>query len=217
MFGPDGGLVANAPHIPVHLGAMQETVQYQLYHHKQDLRLGTVILSNHPTAGGSHLPDLNVVTPVSLSTIKNDWFTIKNYRYSILEKTLLYSLLLTEGIMLTLGGSVQVYCIHVIRSHINIINTCIGSMPPNSTHINEEGMAVKSFKLVENGIFQEEGVVSRCGLYDILFLSLGVTELLMSPAQFPGCSGTRNLHDNLSDLRAQVAANQKVLINNNEC
>ena len=38
----------------------------------------------------------------------------------------------------------------------------------------------------------------------------GVTELLMSPSKYPGCSGTRNLHDNLSDLRAQVAANQKV-------
>ena len=90
----------------------------------------------------------------------------------------------------------------------------IGSMPPNSTHINEEGMAVKSFKLVKNGIFQEEGVAIGCGLYNIFLI--GVTELLMSPAQFSGCSGTRNLHDNLSDLRAQVAANQKVLINDIE-
>ena len=42
------------------------------------------------------------------------------------------------------------------------------------------------------------------------FPFLGVTELLMAPGQYPGSSGTRNLHDNLSDLRAQVAANQKV-------
>ncbi len=55
-------------------------------------------------------------------------------------------------------------------------------------------MNVKSFKLVEGGVFQEEGV----------------TALLMAPGEHPGCSGTRNLHDNLSDLRAQVAANQKV-------
>ncbi len=55
-------------------------------------------------------------------------------------------------------------------------------------------MNVKSFKLVEGGVFQEEGV----------------TALLMAPGEYPGCSGTRNLHDNLSDLRAQVAANQKV-------
>lgn len=68
LFGPDGGLVSNAPHIPVHLGAMQETVQYQLQVFGNDdsdgLHNGDVILSNHPKAGGSHLPDLTVITPV---------------------------------------------------------------------------------------------------------------------------------------------------------
>ncbi|CAG2221215.1 OPLAH [Mytilus edulis] len=64
MFGPDGGLVANAPHIPVHLGAMQETVQYQMRQLGDTMRPGDVILSNHPQAGGSHLPDLTVITPV---------------------------------------------------------------------------------------------------------------------------------------------------------
>ncbi|CAM2705572.1 unnamed protein product [Rotaria socialis] len=64
VFGPDGGLVANAPHIPVHLGAMQEAVQYQLRHLGVELRDGDVILSNHPSAGGSHLPDLTIITPV---------------------------------------------------------------------------------------------------------------------------------------------------------
>ncbi|CAF3337079.1 unnamed protein product, partial [Rotaria sp. Silwood2] len=57
VFGPDGGLVANAPHIPVHLGAMQEAVQYQMRTIGKDLRDGDVILSNHPSAGGSHLQD----------------------------------------------------------------------------------------------------------------------------------------------------------------
>lgn len=57
-------------------------------------------------------------------------------------------------------------------------------------------MNVKSFKLVSEGVFQEEGV----------------TQLLKSPGKYPGSSGTRNLHDNLSDLRAQVAANQKVSV-----
>ncbi|CAF0933153.1 unnamed protein product [Rotaria sordida] len=64
VFGPDGGLVANAPHIPVHLGAMQEAVQYQMRSIGKDLRDGDVILTNHPAAGGSHLPDLTVITPV---------------------------------------------------------------------------------------------------------------------------------------------------------
>lgn len=87
LFGPDGGLVSNAPHIPVHLGAMQETVQFQVHcpptipspaspsplhlppgfqikHLGADLHPGDVLLSNHPSAGGSHLPDLTVITPV---------------------------------------------------------------------------------------------------------------------------------------------------------
>ncbi|CAH2286095.1 5-oxoprolinase [Pelobates cultripes] len=63
LFGPDGGLVSNAPHIPVHLGAMQEAVQFQLRNLQDDLKEGDVLLSNHPCAGGSHLPDLTVITP----------------------------------------------------------------------------------------------------------------------------------------------------------
>lgn len=67
-------------------------------------------------------------------------------------------------------------------------------MPPHSKSLLEEGATFKSFKLVKNGIFQEEALV----------------EELMKPGKIPGCSGTRNLSDNLSDLKAQVAANQKV-------
>jgi 5-oxoprolinase (ATP-hydrolysing) len=64
VFGPDGGLVSNAPHIPVHLGAMQETVQSQIKAFKGIFHRGDSILSNHPSTGGSHLPDLTVITPV---------------------------------------------------------------------------------------------------------------------------------------------------------
>ena len=65
LFGPDGGLVANAPHIPVHLGAMQDAVRFQLAHWRGDLAEGDVLVSNHPQlAGGSHLPDITVITPV---------------------------------------------------------------------------------------------------------------------------------------------------------
>lgn len=63
LFGSDGGLVSNAPHIPVHLGAMQEAVQYQMKT-RAEFHEGDVILSNHPAAGGSHLPDFTVITPV---------------------------------------------------------------------------------------------------------------------------------------------------------
>lgn len=64
IFSPDGGLVANAPHIPVHLGAMQEAVRFQLEYLKEKIYPGDVLVSNHPMAGGSHLPDITVMTPV---------------------------------------------------------------------------------------------------------------------------------------------------------
>lgn len=89
MFGPDGGLVSNAPHIPVHLGAMQETVQYQMKAFKGEFTRGDVILANHPSAGGSHLPDLTVITPVfykylsffHFSVLLNSTVLIKSFLY----------------------------------------------------------------------------------------------------------------------------------------
>jgi 5-oxoprolinase (ATP-hydrolysing) len=72
LFGVDGGLVANAPHIPVHLGAMQDAVRFQLAHWKENIRDGDVFVSNHPQlAGGSHLPDITVITPVFITQTGN--------------------------------------------------------------------------------------------------------------------------------------------------
>uniref|UniRef100_A0A7N5JHP5 5-oxoprolinase, ATP-hydrolysing n=1 Tax=Ailuropoda melanoleuca TaxID=9646 RepID=A0A7N5JHP5_AILME len=158
LFGPDGGLVSNAPHIPVHLGAMQETVQFQIQQLGADLRPGDVLLSNHPSAGGSHLPDLTVITPVFWP-----------------------------------GQTRPVFYVASRGHHADIGGITPGSMPPHSTTLQQEGAVFLSFKLVQGGVFQEEAV----------------TEALRAPGKIPGCSGTRNLHDNLSDLRAQVAANQK--------
>ncbi|CAM9306402.1 unnamed protein product, partial [Bubo scandiacus] len=158
LFGPDGGLVSNAPHIPVHLGAMQETVQFQIRNLGEDLREGDVILSNHPCAGGSHLPDLTVITPVFWPGVPKPVFFVASRGH-----------------------------------HADIGGVTPGSMPPHSKALREEGAVFVSFKLVKDGVFQEEAV----------------TEALMAPGRVPGCSGTRNLPDNLSDLRAQVAANQK--------
>ncbi|XP_056290499.1 5-oxoprolinase isoform X2 [Pseudoliparis swirei] len=158
VFGPDGGLVSNAPHIPVHLGAMQETVQYQLRSLGNELKEGDVILSNHPCAGGSHLPDLTVITPVFWKGVSRPVFFVASRGH-----------------------------------HADIGGITPGSMPPHSTTLQQEGAVFTSFKLVTGGVFQEEAL----------------TEALMAPAQYPDSSGTRNLHDNLSDLRAQVAANQR--------
>ncbi|KAM8880771.1 5-oxoprolinase [Synchiropus picturatus] len=158
VFGPDGGLVSNAPHIPVHLGAMQETVQFQIKSLGDSLKEGDVLLSNHPCAGGSHLPDLTVITPVFRKDVKGPVFFVASRGH-----------------------------------HADIGGITPGSMPPHSTSLQQEGAVFISFKLVTGGVFQEEAV----------------TEALMAPAKSPGSSGTRNLHDNLSDLRAQVAANQR--------
>ncbi|XP_077209594.1 5-oxoprolinase isoform X1 [Paroedura picta] len=158
LFGPEGGLVSNAPHIPVHLGAMQETVQFQIRNLGSDLQEGDVILSNHPCAGGSHLPDLTVITPVFWP-----------------------------------GEPRPVFFVASRGHHADIGGITPGSMPPHSHSLQEEGAVFISFKLVKKGLFQEEEV----------------TKALMAPGQTPGSSGTRSLHDNLSDLRAQVAANQK--------
>ncbi len=64
IFGPDAGLVANAPHIPVHLGSMQYAIKFQADLHEGKLKDGDILVSNHPKAGGTHLPDITVICPV---------------------------------------------------------------------------------------------------------------------------------------------------------
>nr|CAD7404141.1 unnamed protein product [Timema cristinae] len=161
LFGPDGGLVSNAPHIPVHLGSMQEAVQYQMAALKGKFNEGDVILTNHPKAGGSHLPDLTVITPVFYK-----------------------------------GESQPVFYVASRGHHADIGGITPGSMPPHSKTLLEEGASFKSFHLVKKGVFNEAELV----------------EALNAPGKIPGSSGTRNLQDNLSDLRAQIAANQKGII-----
>ena len=158
VFGPDGGLVSNAPHIPVHLGAMQETVQYQMKAFNGEFSKGDVILANHPCAGGSHLPDLTVITPVFYRDVEKPVFFVASRGH-----------------------------------HADIGGITPGSMPPHSTSLLQEGATFKSFLLVHKGVFREKEL----------------TEALMAPGKIPGSSGTRNLSDNLSDLKAQIAANHK--------
>ena len=81
--------------------------------------------------------------------------------------------------------------------HADIGGILPGSMPPHSKYLWEEGATFKSFKLVDKGKFREKELIEA---------------LLEEPAKHPGCAGTRCLQDNLSDLKAQVAANQKGII-----
>ncbi|HIN48162.1 MAG TPA: 5-oxoprolinase, partial [Deltaproteobacteria bacterium] len=174
IFDESGGLVANAPHQPVHLGAMSEAVRQQVKLQGENLREGDVLLTNHPIAGGSHLPDITVITPVWLNNSTADK-----------EKQT--------------GAARPVFYIASRGHHADIGGISPGSMPPFSRELKEEGACIKTFKLVENGIFNEAGI----------------TELLLAPGKLkrssgePEISGTRLLSDNLSDLKAQVAANQR--------
>lgn len=162
LFDARGGLVANAPHIPVHLGAMGETVQAQLKLHKDRLNEGDVLLTNDPVYGGSHLPDLTVITPV-----------------------------MHRG---------RIFCFVANRGHhAEIGGITPGSVPPFSRLLVEEGARISSFKLVQRGIFQTQGIS------DLLTRS----SLAEPHRRIPG---TRNLADNLADLQAQVAANQRGVV-----
>lgn len=160
LFSPDGGLVANAPHVPVHLGSMQFAVRYQHDRWLGRLKDGDVLVSNHPSCGGTHLPDITVITPV-------------------FDRP---------------GGSEIVFYVASRGHHADIGGLLPGSMPPKSTELWQEGAAIESDKIVQDGVFDEARM----------------TELLLhEPSKYEGCSGTRCLADNLSDLKAQIAANTR--------
>ncbi|KAB8254108.1 Hydantoinase B/oxoprolinase-domain-containing protein [Aspergillus pseudonomiae] len=160
LFSPDGGLVANAPHVPVHLGSMQFAVRYQHEKWLGNLRDGDVLVANHPSCGGTHLPDITVITPV-------------------FDRP---------------GGSEIMFYVASRGHHADIGGILPGSMPPKSTELWQEGAAIEGEKIVSNGVFEEERIIDL---------------LVNKPAQHPGCSGSRCLSDNLSDLKAQIAANTR--------
>lgn len=159
IFSPDGKLVANAPHIPIHLGSMQFAIQYQHRLWKNRLQPGDVLLTNHPQCGGTHLPDLTVVSPVFLE-----------------DKIIFY--------------------VAARGHHTDIGGRGITSMMPESKQLWEEGISIESMKIVSAGEF----------------LECDVREAFAAAGKFPGCSATRRIGDNLSDLRAQVASNQRGIL-----
>jgi 5-oxoprolinase (ATP-hydrolysing) len=158
LFSPDGRLVANAPHVPVHLGSMEQAVMYQHQRLKDELRPGDVIVANHPISGGTHLPDITCITPVFDQTGKSIIF----YTAS-------------RGHHQEIGGILP------------------GSMPASSVELYEEGAAIVSEFLVRDGNFDEE-LITKLLLHD--------------PAQYPACSGSRKLPDNINDLKAQGMLSQ---------
>ena len=121
------------------------------------MKPGDVLVSNHPEFGGTHLPDITVITPV---------FNEDQIIFYVASRA----------------------------HHADIGGTLPGSMPPSSRELFQEGAAIKSEKLVSEGNFNEQRMIQL--LYE-------------EPSDFPECSGTRCLADNLNDLKAQIAANKK--------
>jgi 5-oxoprolinase (ATP-hydrolysing) len=153
IFDTHGDLVANAPHIPVHLGSMSESVKTVLRERKGNIKPGDVFMLNTPYNGGTHLPDVTVITPVFEKNSSELLFTVAS-----------------RGHHAEIGGITP------------------GSMPPNSTHIEEEGILLDNIQLVSSGNLLEREA-----------------EAIFSEGRFP----TRNFRHNLGDLKAQIAANEK--------
>ena len=158
VFDCDGELVANAPHIPVHLGSMGESVKALIKDTGSDDRIyddriciGDVFATNNPYNGGTHLPDITVITPVFIENNQKPTFYLASRGH-----------------------------------HADIGGITPGSMPSNSTSIEEEGILFNNFQLVKNGRFCE-----------------AETFALLTSSQYPA----RNPTQNIADLQAQIAAN----------
>ena len=155
IFDADGNLVANAPHMPVHLGSMGESIKTVMRQNAGKMRAGDVYVLNDPYNGGTHLPDVTVISPVFDETGQEILFYVGSRGH-----------------------------------HADIGGTTPGSMPPDSCHIEQEGVLINNFKLVDgfDGVLRE-----------------AEARAMLGGARFPA----RNPDQNMADLRAQVAANQK--------
>jgi 5-oxoprolinase (ATP-hydrolysing) len=153
IFAPDGNLVANAPHMPVHLGSMSESIRVVIRENASRMAPGDVYMLNAPYNGGTHLPDVTVITPVF-----DD------------------------------AGVDVLFYVGSRGHHADIGGISPGSMPPDSRTIDDEGVLIDNFKAVDAGAFREDAI----------------RELLGS-----GAHPVRNPDQNVADLKAQIAANEK--------
>ena len=152
LFNNEGSLVANAPHVPVHLGSMSEAIKTVVRLNKDNIYPDDVFVLNAPFNGGTHLPDVTVITPVFDKNGKEIIFFVAS-----------------RGHHADIGGKTP------------------GSGPPDSKHIEEEGVLIDNFKLFDKGIFREQEM-----------------RKILSSGKYP----CRNIEHNMADLAAQVAANK---------
>ncbi|HWP26868.1 MAG TPA: hydantoinase B/oxoprolinase family protein [Xanthobacteraceae bacterium] len=153
VFDGNGSLVANAPHMPVHLGSMDRAVETIIRENAGKIRPGDVYAINAPYNGGTHLPDITVCTPVFDARKRKILFWVASRGH-----------------------------------HADVGGISPGSMSPKATTIEEEGVYIDNFKLVDRGRFREKELYA-----------------LLTGAKYPA----RNPLQNINDLKAQVAANEK--------
>ena len=156
LFDNSGALVANAPHVPVHLGSMSEAIRTVIKLNKNDIFPGDVFVLNAPFNGGTHLPDVTVITPVFDKDGKQITFFVAS-----------------RGHHADIGGKTP------------------GSGPPDSKHIDEEGVLIDNFKMFDKGVFREREI-----------------RKILSSGRYP----CRNIEHNMADLAAQVAANNTGIV-----
>ncbi len=159
LFDGSANLIANAPHVPVHLGSMGETVARLIESRVGNIHPGDVYLVNSPYAGGTHLPDLTVVSPVFSREFSSQSSELNHE---------------------------PDFYIATRAHHADIGGITPGSMPAESRHIEEEGVLIEDFLLVQAGQFRE-----------------GAIRELLASGRYPA----RNIDQNIADLQAQVAAN----------
>ena len=162
LFDAQGNLIANAPHMPVHLGSMGESIKTVIRENTGTMRPGDVFVLNDPYHGGTHLPDITVITPVYLNARSQAPVT----------------------------GGLPMFYVGSRGHHADIGGTTPGSMPPFSTRIEEEGVQINNVKLVAQGVLQEAQMLA-----------------LLESGEYP----SRNPQQNMADLKAQIAANEKGL------
>ena len=151
IFTPHGDLVANAPHVPVHLGSMSDSVRMILSENAGKIAPSDVFMMNNPFNGGTHLPDVTVITPVF-----NE------------------------------AGTSIIFVVASRGHHADIGGKTPGSAPPDSSHIEEEGVLIDNFLLVKQGELQDDQA-----------------RALLASGRYP----CRNIDQNMADLAAQIAAN----------
>ncbi|MBI4189173.1 MAG: hydantoinase B/oxoprolinase family protein [Betaproteobacteria bacterium] len=170
VFDQHGQLIANAPHMPVHLGSMGESIRTVIRENSGRMKPGDVYMLNAPYNGGTHLPDVTVITPVF------DGSDLSAFDLSPLASRLSPH---APRILFYVGSR---------GHHADIGGITPGSMPPDSRVVEEEGVLIDNFLLVEQGRLREQEAIA-----------------LLSSGKYP----CRNVAQNMADLRAMIAANEK--------